>query len=444
MIQIAKKIQQKLQGIGIKQLNAMQMDVLGAAFQDKNLVLLSPTGSGKTLAFALPLMGKIDAANRSVQALIIVPTRELVLQIEQVFRQINTDFKINVCYGGHQMRIEKNNLKHAPHILVGTPGRLADHLRRGHLDLSATSYLVLDEFDKSLELGFQKEMEFILSEMHQVTHRVLTSATTLKSYPEFLQMPDHKLIDYLVEEEEEEVRLEKRFIRAEGKDKLSMLFELLCYCGESSSLVFCNHRDAVERISELLHIKGVHHDIFHGGLQQEERERALLKFRNGSVNILITTDLASRGLDIPEIENVIHYQLPTSEEIFVHRNGRTARMKASGKSYLLFSATDEPRDFLQEDLMELQLSEISGHPLPPFPKYVTVYIGGGKKDKINKIDILGFFCKQHSFQKDDIGMIEVKDHTSYLALKRSANTHKINKLGREKIKKTKVKIAFSR
>ena len=206
-------------------------------------------------------------------------------------------------------------------------------------------------------------------------------------------------------------------------------------------LIFCNHRDAVERISDLLWNRGLVHDIFHGGMEQEDRERALLKFRNGSHRILITTDLASRGLDIPEIEYVIHYQLPHNEEAFIHRNGRTARMHAKGTSYLILEA-DEKLAYLkqQPEIEELPAKNVIPQPIP----WETLYIAAGKKDKINKVDIVGLLLKKGKLEKEDLGLIEVLDHTSYAAVKSDRIVHVLNLIKSEKIKNKKVKIEVSR
>ena len=339
-------IKKALGNLKISTLNEMQHAALNAD-KRSDIILLAPTGSGKTLAFLLPLLDVLDAGVPFVQALILVPSRELALQIEQVFKSMGNGIKVNCCYGGHSTKIESNNFTQPPALLIGTPGRIAHHLRRENFSTDKITTLILDEFDKSLEFGFQEDMAYIIRQLPALKKRVLTSATKMQEIPAFTGVKHPVEINFL-HNKSNAPDLELKAVVAEAADKLEALFSLICKIGDKATLIFCNHRDAVERISELLWHQGLVHDIFHGGMEQEDRERALLKFRNGSHRILITTDLASRGLDIPEIEHVIHYQLPHNEEAFLHRNGRTARMHAKGTSYLIL-APDELPSYLKKN-----------------------------------------------------------------------------------------------
>jgi len=330
-------IQKALENLKISSLNPMQLASIEAGKKSQDLILLSPTGSGKTLAFLLPVLTQLDAGKAGIQAMILIPSRELGLQIEQVIKLMGTGFKVNCCYGGHSTKTEKNNLEHPPAILIGTPGRIAHHLRQKNFDTTSISTLILDEFDKSLEFGFQEEMSSIIYQLKNLNKRILTSATKMKEIPAFTGVVNPIELNFLSNTPTQPQGLKLKVIQSEGKDRLDAVFSLICQLGTTSTLIFCNHRDAVERISALLLDKGLSHGIFHGGMEQDDRERALIKFRNGSHRLLITTDLASRGLDIPEIETVIHYQLPHSEDIFVHRNGKTARMNAKVTAYLRLS-----------------------------------------------------------------------------------------------------------
>jgi len=408
------------------------------AVKQNDMILLAPTGSGKTLAFLLPLLSNLETSVPLVQALILVPSRELALQIEQVFKAMGTGFKVNCCYGGHSTKIEKNNLSQPPALLIGTPGRIAHHLRRESFDTAKIQTLILDEFDKSLEFGFQDDMAYIIKQLPALKKRVLTSATKMDEIPGFTGVRNPLELNYL-SNKTNTPDLKLRVVKAEAADKLDALFSLVCKVGDKATLIFCNHREAVERISDLLWNRGLPHDIFHGGMEQEDRERALLKFRNGSHRILVTTDLASRGLDIPEIEYVIHYQLPHNEEAFLHRNGRTARMHAKGTAYLILSP-DENLPYLkqQPEIEELPEKNVIPKPSP----WATLYIAAGKKDKINKVDIVGLLLKKGELDKDDVGLIEVLDHSSYAAVKRSKIERLVNKLKAEKIKNKKVKISI--
>jgi len=429
-------VEKVLGNLKIASLNEMQLAAIAATDKGKDVVLLAPTGSGKTLGFLLPVLKNLNAATKGVQALVLVPSRELALQIEQVFKQMGTGFKVNCCYGGHPVKTERNNFEQPPAVLIGTPGRIAYHLRKENFDESSITTLILDEFDKALEFGFQEDMAYIIGNLRSLKQRMLTSATQMEAIPDFTGLKSSVEINFLKDVKvAPDLKLKKVMTTAE--DKLDTLFELICKIGNKTTLLFCNHRETVDRISDLLIDKDLAHDIFHGGMEQDERERALLKFRNGSIKILITTDLASRGLDIPEVEYIIHYQLPYTEDAFLHRNGRTARMNAKGTAYLMM--TEEDRyPFLKSDI---EIEKLKGnYQLPKDSPWQTLYIAAGKKDKVNKIDIVGLLLKKGGLEKDDVGLIEVKDQSSYVAVKRNMVNKVLAALTNEKIKNKKVKI----
>jgi ATP-independent RNA helicase DbpA len=429
-------LQPILNNLKITSLNQMQEASLAATKKGNDILVLAPTGSGKTLAFLLPVLDQLDKERKGVQSLILVPSRELALQIEQVFKLMGTGFKVNCCYGGHLIKTERNNLEQPPAVLIGTPGRIAYHLRHQNFDESTITTLVLDEFDKALEFGFTEDMSFIIGQLLSLKQRILTSATPMQEIPAFAGLKNEVEINFLKDAQIlPDLKLKK--IHTTSEDKLDTLFELICKIGSKTTLIFCNHRETVDRISDLLIDKDLAHDIFHGGMEQDERERALLKFRNGSIKILITTDLAARGLDIPEVEYIIHYQLPYTEDAFLHRNGRTARMNAKGTVYLIL-ADEEKYPFLKNDI---ETETLKGpYKLPQDSDWQTLYISAGKKDKVNKIDIVGFLLKKGGLQKDDVGLIEVKDQASYVAIKRKMTNAVIKALASEKIKNKKVKI----
>jgi superfamily II DNA/RNA helicase len=432
-------IKKALENLNITALNQMQNAALNVPKQS-DMVVLAPTGSGKTLGFLLPVLNLLDKDRAGVQALVLVPSRELALQIEKVFRGMVTGFKISCCYGGHPTRIEKNSLSQPPAVLVGTPGRIAYHVRHESFEASTVQTLVLDEFDKALEYGFQEDMAYIIRSLPGLNKRILTSATKMDDIPSFTGVKNPVEIDFL-KDAVIKPDLKIKAVMADAEDKLSTLFALICKIGSKATLVFCNHREAVDRISELLNYMGLTHGVFHGGMEQEDREHALLKFRNGSNRILVTTDLASRGLDIPEIEAVIHYQLPHNEEAFTHRNGRTARMHAKGTAYLLLSP-DESLPYLTKKPEIETLPEKNITPKPT--EWETLYISAGKKDKVNKVDIVGLLLQKGGLQKDELGLIEVRDHESYAAVKRNRIDQTVQKIKNEKLKNKKVKIEVSR
>ncbi|MCX6180900.1 MAG: DEAD/DEAH box helicase [Bacteroidetes bacterium] len=429
-----------LENLKIAQLNEMQLASIKAFKQEGDLVLLSPTGSGKTLGFLLPVLEKLNPDVTGVQALVLAPSRELALQIEKVFRSMGTGFKVNCCYGGHSMKTEKNNLEFPPALLIGTPGRIHAHLRENRVDTTSIRILILDEFDKALEMGFQDDMSAIIELLPKLKKRILISATNAQEIPSFTGITNPVTLNYLSDVAPKGLKV--KAVQSEGTDKLETLFSLICKLGNKGTLVFCNHRDAVERISDLLGDYGLIHDIFHGGMEQEDRERALIKFRNGSHHLLITTDLAARGLDIPEIENIIHYQLPPQESAFIHRNGRTARMHAEGTSYLVLSKDEPQPEYIKEKLKmeELPAKNI----LPEKSKWATLYIAAGKKEKISKGDVVGLLIQKGKLLKDELGLIEVQDHATYAAVRRDKIQNLIHDLRNEKIKNKKVKIDISK
>ncbi len=431
-----------LSHLKIDALNEMQLTAIDAIDKNENVILLSATGSGKTLAFLLPLLEQMNTENKNTQAMIIVPSRELALQIEQVFRSMITGFKITCCYGGHKREIEEKNLVQPPALIVGTPGRLADHIRRGNITVDSIQTLVMDEFDKSLEQGFEEEISFIIGSLPAIKKRILTSATDAIEIPGFIGADDLVRLEFLPGDEKASGALAIQSVMSDGKDKLETLFKLICFLGNRSTIIFCNHRESVERASEYLSQKGITNTFYHGALEQRDREMALAKFRNGSINVLVTTDLASRGLDIPNIRYIIHYHLPATEDIFTHRNGRTARVDASGTAILILNSDEKSPGYITTPIDKIELPSIIT--LPEKPKWATLFVGAGKKDKVNKIDIVGFLSNKAELKKEDIGLIEVKDFFSFVAIRKAAASHTLQLIKDHKIKNKKVKIDMAK
>lgn len=419
----------------------MQNAALETIPKPNDVILISPTGSGKTLAFLLPVVSLLKPDAQGIQALILVPSRELAIQIESVFKQMGTAFKINACYGGHSVRIEENNLQQAPTVLVGTPGRVAHHISTKLLRLETANTLILDEFDKSLEAGFQDDMEFIIKQCTNLQKRILTSATDLEKVPKFVGLKNSVSLNYATQHKELSSSLKLKSVQVEGDDKLEALMLLLGKTSPGQVIVFCNHREAVNRISEQLTIHKVAHAFYHGGLEQIDREKTLIKFRNGSASILVTTDLAARGLDIPEVAAVIHYQLPVTEEVMIHRNGRTARMNATGTAYFLLDVEDRLPTFITTPppLESLPKKLV----LPKPVEWQTVYISAGKKDKINKMDVAGMLLQKGNLQKEELGRIDILDHSAYAAVRSNKIAQTLQLIKNEKIKNKKVKIEIA-
>ncbi|RYY39581.1 MAG: DEAD/DEAH box helicase [Chitinophagaceae bacterium] len=444
-----------LSNLNIAALNPMQESALAAAEEHDNLVLLAPTGSGKTLAFLLPILNGLQPGI-STQAVIVTPSRELALQIEEVWRKLKTGRKVLATYGGHKREIEETSIAgEAPVLIVGTPGRLADHLRRGNIHKDTVTFLVLDEFDKSVELGFQDELEEVLSHLPNIQKRILTSATSAE-IPAFVGASNAHVLrheadpstraDGQTDDEEAGVsfgaRLTLQALRASEKDKLDTLFRYLCLLGRGPAIIFLNHRESVERTASYLREAGIAAGWYHGALEQREREVALARFRNGSDPFLVTTDLAARGLDIPHIRAVVHYHIPNSESEFTHRNGRTARADASGTAVLIVSPGEDIPEYITGPVDFIELPE--DLQLPEKPRWTTLYISAGKKDKVNKIDIVGFLSKVGGLNKEDIGIIEVKDHMAFAAVRRSQASRVLADIKDEKLKGKKIKIDMAR
>lgn len=423
-----------LEKLKIENLNAMQKEANVAIHSHANVILLSPTGTGKTLAFLLPTIAGLNPNEPEIQMLILVPSRELAIQIEQVIREMGTGFKVNAIYGGRAGAKDKIDLKHRPAILIGTPGRVADHFRRESFATHTIQTLVLDEFDKSLEVGFEAEMKEILSMLNNVRKRVLTSATQGLEIPDFVRLHNAKKIDFL---HEGTSQLRVQTVVSPSKDKLETLVDLLCHLGNQPGIVFCNFKETIQRVSDYLKMKGIAHGCFYGGMEQKDRERALIKFRNGTHQLLVATDLAARGIDVPEIKFIIHYQLPPHAEEFTHRNGRTARMFNDGTAYILQWEQERLPDFVKPDGTEtLQLAGI-----PSGPQWKTLFVSGGRKDKISKSDLAGFFFKQAHLTKDELGVMELKQDCAFVAVLGSKVDDVISKTDNSKLKNKKIRVS---
>lgn len=410
-----KEILQKIgQRHGIEKLNPMQQAVSQARSQ--RVILLAPTGSGKTLAFAVPMIERLKPGASQPQAVVIAPSRELVIQIADVVRPVAKGYKTVAFYGGHSMQDEVNSLSALPDIIVSTPGRLLDHLLRGTLDVSRTPALVIDEYDKALELGFHDQMRRIVKRMRSLRYVTLTSATELTELPDFIDLSQAKVIDFTSKTEAPRSRMRVLVARTDDKDKLQALDALLREVPEGKTIVFANHRESAERIYEYLRRRGYPAGLYHGGLDQLQREIAIDMLNNGTTPLLVSTDLASRGLDIEAVQNVVHYHLPPTPESWTHRNGRTARVDAEGNVYVLLGPGEHLPEYAESD------GEIEVRPLPanaPAPKAsntATIYFNAGKKEKLSKGDILGFLTKQCALSGAEVGKIVVKDHCAICAV----------------------------
>ena len=422
-----------LDKLGI-QLNPMQEETMHAVLHgNKDVVVLSPTGSGKTLAYLMPLVQLTDPNVDEPQLVVVTPGRELALQSTEVLKSMGTGLRTMACYGGRAAMDEHRVMnKVLPQVIFGTPGRLTDHLDKGNFSAEHVKYLVIDEFDKCLEMGFQDEMGRLIASLPYLERHFLLSATEAEEIPRFVHMGRVETIDYRMDEEQVPERIRIYQVKSPQKDKLETLAQLLLSLGDESSIVFLNYRDSVERTNEFLRSRGFATSAFHGGLEQHEREDALYKFSNGSANIFVSTDLGARGLDIPDIDNIIHYHLPECEDSYIHRVGRTARWEATGKAFFLLGPSEDIPSYVDAEVEDYEIP--SDLPAPAKPRMATIYIGKGKKDKISKGDIVGYLCKIGQLQSSEIGKIDVKDRYAYVAVSRTKLKQVLKLTAGQKIK----------
>ena len=393
MVNSIKEQQDILTKLNIHVLNPMQEEAISVIDVTTNTVLLSPTGTGKTLAFLLPIIKILDPECQDIQALIIVPSRELAIQIEQVVRSMGSGFKVNAVYGGRPMSKDKIEIKHVPAILIGTPGRIADHFSNNRFSKKSIKTLILDEFDKSLEDGFELEMKEIINQLPHINKRILTSATQSLDVPGFVRLDKPTTVNYL--NQKVVSKLQVKIVKSVSKNKLPSLLELIDHLGNQNGIIFCNFRDSIEVVSRFLDKNKINNSCFSGGMEQKDRERSLIKFRNGTNQILVATDLASRGIE----------ELP----IYVKTSkGVNISKKAVRK-----------------------------------PQYwETLFISGGRKDKISKGDIAGLFFKQGKLSKDQLGTIELKQDCAFVAVPKSISEDLVETLNNSRLKKKKVRVTI--
>lgn len=419
--------------------NGMQTATIDAVQNGSgDVIVLSSTGTGKTLAYLLPVAAQTDTTSTTLQTLVVVPGRELALQSDTVLKSIGSGIRSMAVYGGRPTMDEHRLLRQQrPQIIFGTPGRINDHIAKGNIDVLRLAFLVIDEFDKCLDMGFQQEIETLLHSIPVKTRRILLSATQ----PEKMEatMNDyssgHKIttLDFRPDDDVATDRIKVLAVHSEEKDKLPALAQLLGQIGQESSVVFLNYRDAVERVTNYLLEQGFSAIAYHGALEQKEREEHLYLFANHSVNTLVSTNLGSRGIDIPDINNIIHYHLPESEQDYIHRIGRTARWDKTGRTFFLLGPEETLPEYVDADVEDYNLSDHADE-APTLPPMVTIYIGKGKKDKISKGDIVGFLCKCGGLQSKDIGRIDVYDNYAYVAVARLQAPKMLKKVKGQKIK----------
>lgn len=421
-------------------LNKMQVTVIDRWNNTcRDIVLYSPTGSGKTLAFAISILGSINQQEKYLQAIILEPTRELALQTTHVLKQIAPSIKVTCCYGGHSSQEEKQSLAASPNIVVATPGRMLDHINRGDISTSSTQHIVLDEFDKSLELGFIDEMSGVFRHISSSARLFMTSATPIKALPSFVNTANLLTVDFLDHTDfSPQSRTTTWLVTCSDNNRIGCLTDLLLNLPDERTIIFSNERDTATYVYQQLIKNGIPSGLYIGTLQQSEREKALTMFKHGALLVLSATDLGGRGIDISDIKHIIHYQQPLTSEIFTHRNGRTARIDTTGDVYLIKSQDEELAQFITID-SQYQLSNTSHN--NKLPSIATIRISAGRKEKVSRGDVVGYLL--HNYPRlttGDIAGIEISDHYTLVSVPKHMANDIIKTISPLKLKKLKVKL----
>jgi ATP-dependent RNA helicase DbpA len=442
---LSADLQNVLDSLGYVEPTPVQSRSIPLLMDGIDIIAQAKTGSGKTAAFAIPILEKIDLKNRQTQALVLCPTRELSTQVAEHIRKLGryrNNLRINTLFGGRPVALERRSLEHGSHIIVGTPGRIMDHLTRKTVDFSATTTVVLDEADRMLDMGFREKVEEILSKTATNRQTVLFSAT----FPSTIQALSRRIQKNaeLVTVETPRIELpeiEQRLYRASELTKPDILLAVIAAVRPQSALIFCNLKVRVAEIASRLARAGYSADALHGDLEQHERERVMAKFRNQSTRLLVATDVAARGLDILGLDAVFNYDLPSEPDQYVHRIGRTGRAGRKGLAIALVNAIESPKIARLREVMGFELPLLdpkemisTSTPEAPTSEMRTLSILGGRKNKLRPGDILGAITGEAGISGEDVGKIEILDHVSYVAIARSSAGTAFQHFQRGKIK----------
>lgn len=415
-----------LDAMGYAEMTAIQEQSLPLSLAGEDIIAKAKTGSGKTAAFGLNMLHKLDVKKWKIQGLIMCPTRELADQVAEELRKLarfKHNIKILTLCGGMPLTPQRISLEHGAHIVVGTPGRIQDHIGKNTLDLSHVHTLILDEADRMLDMGFLDDIKQIISHMPSERQTLLFSAT----YPEeidFLSktiMKNPKRVS--VEHHEEKPDIVQTFYKTSESHKDADLLKLLLHHQANAAIIFCNMKVTCDEVADRLYNAGLYAVALHGDLDQKERTEMLTLFSNGSVSILVATDVAARGLDIKDLDLVINYEIPNQSEVYVHRIGRTGRAGKSGVADTLYTPREASKiESIEEEIGEgVTYGDIGSlrHNELYVPKYVTLKIDGGKKDKLRPGDIVGAITADKTIKGDEIGNINVTAIRSYVAVERA-------------------------
>jgi ATP-independent RNA helicase DbpA len=441
--------QKNLESLGYKQMTPIQAQALPLALRGKDLIAQAKTGSGKTAAFSIPLLERLNQRDFGAQALVLCPTRELATQVATEIRRLaryKQNIKVVTLCGGQSIGPQIGSLQHGAHIVVGTPGRIKDHLRKQTLSLARVNCLVLDEADRMLEMGFIDDMETIIAATPDGRQTLLFSAT----FPEnieaisarFQRNPERIVVESLHDAQQ----IEQRFYRCTRKQKDEVLLSVLGHYQPQQAVVFCNTKQSTREVAAFLQERDISAQALHGDLEQRDRDQLLVQFKQLSCSVLVATDVAARGLDIDDLPAVINYDMPRDSDTYVHRIGRTGRAGKSGLAVALFTeneqfkferiAATQERE-LQVDAVEQLVESGRGMPYPP---YITLCLAGGRKNKIRPGDILGALTGDAGIDGQQVGKITVMDHVAYIAVERACAGEALQRLRDGKIKGRKFKL----
>ncbi len=432
-----------LASLGYAEMTPIQAHTLPLILAGKDVIAKAKTGSGKTAAFGIGLLTRLDVNSLRVQALVLCPTRELADQVSKELRRLarfTDNIRILTLCGGVPFGPQLGSLEHGAHVVVGTPGRLLDHLRRGRLDLTALQTLVLDEADRMLDMGFQEEISALIAATPDKKQTLLFSATYPAEITELSATLQHDPIEVSVDEIHDENVIEQVFYEVDPDERTASVARLLGHYRPESTLVFCNTKVECQEVAAALTEKGYAALAIHGDLEQRERDQVLVRFANKSTSVLVATDVAARGLDIKELAAVINYELPRNPENYTHRIGRTGRAGEQGLALSLVTARESRRvqaieSGLGSTITRSDLSALTAAAhRPSAPAMITVCIDGGRKNKLRPGDILGALTGEGGIAGSEVGKIDTFDAHTFVAIARSSAAQALACLSGNKIK----------
>lgn len=427
----------------------IQQQSLPLVLEGKDVIAKAKTGSGKTAAFAIGMLTKINPRDFAAQSLILCPTRELSTQVATEIRRLaryQQNIKVVVLCGGQSIGPQIGSLEHGAHIIVGTPGRIKDHIRKKTLSLRRINTLVLDEADRMLDMGFYDDIQHIIGETPAKRQTLLFSATYPKQIKSLSAAFQQEPIEISVESIHSTSHIHQALYISSKEHKLVNLMRVLAHHQVDSAVIFCNTIKAVKQLCEYLRDQGLSVKALHGDLEQRDRDQVLIQFTQRSCSLLIATDVAARGLDIDDLPAVINYELPRDPEVYIHRIGRTGRAGKAGLALGLFTDAEKykldaiaeyqnkPIEFEAAEILNANIDFVTEPPM------VSLCIAGGRKEKVRPGDILGALTGDAGIDGKAVGKITVLDYVAYVAIDRKVANKALKRLEQGKIKGRKFKI----